>query len=160
MRWSTRAGLALGVAGLAACGGGGRSVQIDPREAVVGSRWNASLATPAELAGATQVRGTAWMAPREQDSTRTQTSVSIENAVPGGNHPWHIHIGQCGNDRGILGPADAYQTLNVGGDGKAESTAELPVAFPVSGQFFVNVHASANNMKTIIACGNLAPPIR
>jgi hypothetical protein len=30
---------------------------------------------------------------------------------------------------------------------------------PTSGQYYINVHASANNMATIIACGNLAPPM-
>jgi hypothetical protein len=31
---------------------------------------------------------------------------------------------------------------------------------PKTGPFFVNVHASVNNMQTIVACGNLAPPVR
>jgi hypothetical protein len=31
---------------------------------------------------------------------------------------------------------------------------------PKEGAFFVNVHASAANMNTIVACGNLAPPAR
>jgi hypothetical protein len=47
----------------------------------------------------------------------------------------------------------------VNGDGKATATADLPVAMPMSGQYYINVHASASNMATIIACGNLAPPM-
>jgi hypothetical protein len=135
-------------------------VEINPQEAMVGSRWNATLATPAQLAGATQVRGNGWMAERDGDSTRTEASVSIENAVPGGVHPWHVHLGQCGNDRGIFGQPDAYDPLEVGGDGKATATAELSVPTPSAGQYFINVHASPNNLGTIIACGNLAPPSR
>lgn len=159
MASSTTAGLALCTLGLVACGGG-RAVEINPQDALMGTRWNASLATPAQLAGASQVRGAGWMEQRDRDSTRIRASVSIENAVPGGQHPWHIHLGQCGADRGILGPPDAYQPLEVGGNGRAESTAEVPVPLPVSGQYYVNVHASADNMRTIIACGNLAPPSR
>ena len=41
---------------LAACGGH-RRVEIDPEGELVASRWNATIATPAALAGATQVRG-------------------------------------------------------------------------------------------------------
>jgi CHRD domain len=152
--------LVIGALGLAACGGGGRTVEINPQEAMAGSRWHATLATPKQLAGAMQVRGTAWMGLADEDSTRTQASVSIENAVPGGQHPWHVHVGQCGSNGGIFGPADAYQPLDVDGDGKAESTAELPVPVPAFGEYYVNVHASRNNMGTIIACGNLAPPSR
>lgn len=159
MASSASAGLLVGTLGLVACGGG-RAVEINPKNAVVGSRWNATLATPAQLAGASQVRGTGWIEQRDEDSTQTRASLSIENAVPGGRHPWHIHLGQCGADRGILGPPNAYELLEVGGNGRAESTAELPIPLPTAGQYYVNVHASTNNMGTTIACGNLAPPSR
>jgi hypothetical protein len=151
------AGLVLAALAVSACGGG-RAVEIDPQAQLVGTRWNASLATPVELAGATQVRGSGWMGADERESARTAAFVSISNAVPGGRHPWHVHVGQCGNDQGIFGDADDYPVLEVEGNGQAEETAELDVAVPTSGQYFINVHASPNNMETIIACGNLAPP--
>lgn len=160
MRTPMAAGLVISSLTLAACGGG-RPVEINPQEQMVGTRWNATLATPAELAGATQVRGTGWMGAADQDEPdRTRAQVSIMNAVPGGEHPWHVHVGRCGNDQGIFGPPEAYDPLSVGGNGQAESTAELPVAVPTSGQYFINVHASPNNMGTIVACGNLAQPSR
>jgi hypothetical protein len=160
MARSAMVGVTLATLSLVACGGGGRSVEINPKEALVGTRWNATLATPAQLTGASQVRGTGWMGARDGDSARTEAAVSIQNAVPGGEHPWHVHLGQCGNDRGIYGTPDAYPPLEVDDDGRAEATAELSVPVPTAGQYFVNVHASANNMGTIIACGNLAPPSR
>jgi len=149
----------LGLA-LAATGCGGKKVEIDPATAVVGTRWNATLATPAQLIGAVQVKGTGWMGEEKGDTNKTRAFVSIQNAVPGGEHPWHVHMGQCGSNGQILGQADAYNPLQVGGDGKASATAELALALPRTGQYHINVHASRNNMGTIIACGNLAPPIR
>lgn len=157
MRTSVTAGLILSVLGLGACGGGG-GVRINPDVQPVAGRWNAILSTPAALAGVTQVRGTGWMGSHGKDTTRTEAHVAIENAAPGGQHPWHVHVGQCGADRGILGPADAYSVLKVNGSGKAEGDATLPLVMPRSGQYFINVHASASNMGTIVACGNLAPP--
>jgi hypothetical protein len=151
----------LTVLGLALIGCGGRQpVEIDPNAVSVATRWNGSLSSPPELAGVAQIRGSGWMGadPREQGKTRAQ--VSISNAAPGGRHPWHVHRGQCGQDQGILGPADAYEPLRVDGDGKASQTAELSIPLPRSGSYFINVHASANNMSTIVACGNLAPPAR
>jgi hypothetical protein len=159
MRNSVTAGLLFSATGLAACGGGG-GIRINPNAQPVASRWNAVLATPGRLAGVSQVRGTGWMGTREKDTTQTEAHVLIENAAPGGQHPWHVHLGQCGADRGIFGPADAYPVLKVNGDGKAEADAILPVQMPRVGQYFVNVHASAANMGTIVACGNLAPPSR
>ena len=147
----------LGLA-LAAAGCGGKKVEINPATEMVGTRWNATLATPTQLAGAVQVKGSGWMGSEKGDTTKTRAFVSIQNAVPGGEHPWHVHVGQCGSDRGIFGPADAYQPLRVGSNGQAQEMALLQVSVPTVGQYFINVHASRNNMKTIIACGNLAPP--
>jgi hypothetical protein len=156
----TEAAILLGLALSAAACGGGKNVEIEPDQELVGSRWNAILSTPANLAGAVQVKGSGWMAGEKGDTTKTRALVSIQNAVPGGEHPWHVHLGQCGNDRGIFGPAGAYEPLQVGSNGQAQESAALPLTVPVAGQYFINVHASRNNMKTIIACGNLAPPSR
>ncbi|MGN6393506.1 MAG: hypothetical protein ACTHM9_14855 [Gemmatimonadales bacterium] len=145
---------------LAVVGCGGHAVQIDSKAQPVGGRWNGVLSTPASLAGVTQVHGNAWMQRADKDSAQTLAHVEITNAAPGGRHPWHVHRGQCGTDLGILGPPDAYQVLKVGGDGKAKDDAKLPLPLPSAGQYFVNVHASAQNMSTIVACGNLAPPAR
>jgi hypothetical protein len=151
--------LALSAVAVASCGGG-KSVEIDPNVQPVASRWHSVLATPPELAGIVQARGQAWMGPDPKESDRTAAQVDISNAVPGGEFPWHVHRGQCGSDQGILGPPDAYPPLKVGGDGRASAIARLPIAFPKTGNFHVNVHASSKNMKTIVACGNLAPPSR
>jgi hypothetical protein len=156
MRHSAAAVL-LGLA-LAAGACGGKKVEIDPNSELVATRWNAVLSTPGQLAGAVQVKGTGWMAADKDDTAETRAFVSIQNAVPGGEHPWHVHLGQCGNDRGIFGPAGAYEPLQVGSNGQAQETAVLSVPPPQGGQYFVNVHASRNNMQTIVACGNLAPP--
>ncbi|MFI5250607.1 MAG: hypothetical protein ACHQTF_11590 [Gemmatimonadales bacterium] len=134
-----------------------RAVEIKSAEVPVSSRWNATLATPTQLAGALQVQGSAWMAPGSDNQTLVY--VSVMNAAPGGQHPWHVHLGTCGNDQGILGPADAYKSLKIDGDGKASQQITLPVPIPTTGQYHVNVHASSSNMGTIIACGNLAPPL-
>ena len=154
----SEAAILLGFALAAAACGGGKNVEIQPDQELVGSRWNATLSTPANLAGAVQVKGSGWMAWEKGEATKTRAVVSIQNAVPGGEHLWHVHLGQCGDDRGIFGPADAYGPLQVGSNGQAQESAVLSLPVPVAGQYFINVHASRNNMKTIIACGNLAPP--
>jgi hypothetical protein len=151
--------LSLTAVAMIACGGR-RSVEINSNTQPVASRWNGVLATPPELAGIVQVRGQGWMGPDPKELDKTQAHVDISNAVPGGQHPWHVHRGQCGSDKGIFGPADAYPPLKIEGDGRASATASLPVPYPKTGEYFVNVHASAKNMSTTVACGNLAPPAR
>jgi hypothetical protein len=140
--------------------GGNKAVEINPAAKPVGTRWNAVLATPASMAGAVQIQGTAWMETDGANVQATRAHVSISNAAPGGEHPWHVHIGRCGADQGIFGPPEAYGILRVGDKGLAEGDATIPLPLPKSGEYFVNVHASKDNMGTIVACGNLAAPAR
>ena len=159
MKAHTTASLILVALAASSCGGR-KAVEIDPDTQPVANRWNGTLASPPELAGVSAIQGSAWMGPQEKNAERSQAQVVLSNAVPGGEHPWHVHRGRCGADQGIFGPADAYKPLKVGGNGRASSKAELAVELPKTGEFFVNVHASAKNMRTIVACGNLAPPVR
>ena len=159
MRASTAVSLIAFASLLGACGGH-KPVEINPDTQPVGSRWNAVLSTPPELGGIVQLRGQGWMGADPKDPGRTQAYAAISNAVPGAKHPWHVHRGHCGSDQGIFGPADSYKPLEVGKDGRASATAVLSVPVPKTGDYMVNVHASASNMKTIVACGNLAPPAR
>ena len=131
--------------------------QIKPNAALQRDEWQGSLITPSALAGAMQIRGTArWS--RDGDAASVVT-VSISNATAGGVHPWHVHCGRCGDNGPIVGDAAAYKPLAVDATGNASANARLNEPLPGSGNFYVNVHALASNMGTIISCGNLAPPV-
>ena len=135
------------------------AVQVSAKDENLNSRWHANLATPADLAGAVQMNGSASMAPATK-AGNTTVSLALANATPGGVHPWQLHRGQCGSDDGIVGSAGAYPVAKVGRDGHATASANLTLDTPTVGNYFVNVHASAQNMGVIVACGNLAPPAR
>ena len=66
---------------------------------------------------------------------RRKAHVEIANAAPGGAHPWHVHRGQCGNDMGVLGPADAYPSLEGGRRRQGDAEADLPIPMPAAGQY-------------------------
>ena len=134
-------------------------VQVSTVDPSLNSRWHASLASPAALRGAVQMSGTASMAPTT-DSSGTTITINLANASPGGQHPWAVRWGQCGAgmDTGEFGVVEAYKTLEVGADGHATGTATVQMRTPKTGSYFVVVRASAANMSTVVACGNLAPP--
>ena len=121
--------------------------------------WRATLvppeppSAPAAAPATPAVGGVATI--RSAGKQRTLADVHIANAKPGSVHPWHVHKGTCGNDQGIVGPADAYTPLEVGADGESEVTVTLPYPTPTSGEYMVNVHQSGSDLKTIVACGNL-----
>lgn len=135
------------------------AVEVSARDATLNSRWHANLASPASLAGAVQMNGSASMAP-SPDGLSTNLTLNLANASPGGLHPWSAHLGQCGAgmDQGVFGPREAYKPLKVESDGQALGTATIRLPTPRTGSYFVVIHASAANAETIVACGNLAPP--
>lgn len=130
--------------------------QIDPDNSGASTRWNATLSTPSEMTGAVDLHGTASLASHgEGKSTAT---VTISNAGPNGSHPWHVYEGKCGDNGPVVGSASAYPPLNVNQQGTATAAATLPLELPTTGTYYVAVNASAANMETVVACGNLAPP--
>jgi hypothetical protein len=131
--------------------------EVTRDDANANSRWHGTLATPSNLAGAVQMRGTAAMAPMA-NITQTRVSIQLDNATPGGVHPWQVHRGQCGADDGLFGDAGSYKSLKVNDDGKASGRVDVPLAMPRDGRYYVSVGASSANPETIVACGNLASP--
>jgi len=157
----TRHALVLAsVLALAACNPFHREpVSEVKRDVNVNTRWRASLVSPAALAGAVQMRGSASMQPTS-GGDGTVLSVSMSNATPGGAHPWQVRRGQCGADAGAFSSTATYKPLKIGDDGRGESGTTVPTVTPEVGEFFVTVYASAANAETVVACGNLAPPSR
>jgi hypothetical protein len=142
---------------LAACGGQSSSTNTGAEPVgFMGARWSATLA-PAAGSPAPEVSGTATVM-GNADSTQTRVDVALSGATPGAGHPWHLHRGTCGNDEGIVGEASAYTPLTVGINGRATGSATLEIPMPRSGEFMVNIHASPDDLGTIVACGNLTGP--
>ena len=134
-----------------------QSASVSAKDTNLNTRWHATLTSPADLAGAVQMTGTASMTPSSKRGA-TEVSLALSNATEGGLHPWQVHMGRCGADQGVFGSADAYKAAKVGGNGRAESVATVELETPVSGDYFVMVTASTGNAETTVACGNLAPP--
>jgi hypothetical protein len=151
--------LAVSALALASCNPfrSNQAVEVSTKDESLNSRWHANLATPAGLAGAVQMNGSASMAPGSKNGNIT-VSLDLANATPGGLHPWQLHRGQCGSDHGVVGSAGEYPTAKVGRDGRATVTTNVPLDTPTSGNYFVVVQASAANEAVTVACGNLAAP--
>ena len=157
MRTTTLIVMLAAMFGGTACRSAKPTTEINAADAARRDEWKGSLFTPSGLAGAMQVRGTATWA-RDGDAASTAT-VRISNATARGIHPWHIHRGRCGDNGPVVGDAAAYKPLAVDEKGNASATARVDLPLPDSGSYYVNVHALATNMGTIISCGNLAPPV-
>lgn len=86
---------------------------------------------------------------------QTTITANLTGATPGSVHPWHVHFGTCGSGGDIVGAAGAYPALQVGSDGRAKATATIDMELQPGQPYYLNVHRSAEDLKTIAACGDL-----
>jgi hypothetical protein len=133
------------------------AVEMRTADATLNSSWHARIASPSDLAGAVQMNGSASMAPGVKRGT-TEILMKLGNTSPGGVHPWAIHLGQCGADKGVFGALEDYPPLRIGVEGTGASRAIVALDTPSAGDYFVSVQASPANDELTVACGNLAAP--
>lgn len=81
---------------------------------------------------------------------KTQVDVALAGAPSGIPEPAHVHPGSCSK----LDPAPKYPLAPIK-DGVSSTVVNAPIASLTGGGFAVNVHKSADDIKTYVACGNL-----
>ena len=84
------------------------------------------------------------------EGDKTKVEISLKGASKAGSQPAHIHDGPCSK----LDPKPKYGLSNVE---NGKSTSEVPVKIDelTSGNLAINVHKSAADVKTYVACGDI-----
>src|SRR5687767_8475526 len=142
----TRVLLAATAVALAACAQ--RQVEVDTGDVLIDSRWVATLAPVAAtrdsgaITGATTVAlGGRGSMMRGSTSVETRAMLSLFGAAPGSTHAWHIHLGSCGNDRGVIGSPELYTPVVADNEGRGDIIVTPPSTTPTSGEFYIDVHS-------------------
>jgi hypothetical protein len=91
--------------------------------------------------------GTAKLTP-EGDGTKVE--ISLKGAPSGVPQPAHIHMGSCSK----LDPKPKYGLENVV-DGKSTTTVPVKLEDLAKEKVAINVHKSAQDLKTYVACGDI-----
>lgn len=82
---------------------------------------------------------------------QTKVVLNITGQPAGADQPAHIHEGNCTT---TLNPAPKYPLTDVK-DGKSETTVNASLADLISGEYAINVHKSASELTTYVACGDI-----
>jgi hypothetical protein len=114
-----------------------------------GEDWTASLTGQGATTGVTGTLTAAVL------SGTTTATLNVNGATPGASHPWHIHHGTCATGGGIVGEPGGYPPLVIGDQGSGTASVQLQLQLNEAQRYHVNVHASASDMATIVACGDL-----
>ena len=137
--------LALATLALAACGGDEGGQEPAGAEGAGGDR--AVSIEISEQNGSGQ-SGTATLSPVGTD--KTTVVVQLGGPAPADPQPAHIHPGTCEE----LDATPKYPLKDLM-DGRSETTVEASLEDLQSEEFALNVHKSAAEIQTYVACGNL-----
>jgi len=109
-----------------------------------------ALTLPLNSVNDSGISGTAQLIPR---GNQTQVIIRVNGEPAGASEPAHIHDGQCGPNLGKV----IYPLKNVEG-GRSDMLVNASLSTITSGQHAINVHQSAQNLGTSVACGTIPMP--
>jgi hypothetical protein len=136
----------MGIAVLAACS------DDDPTDTPQQFTWTTEVEG---LTGFEEINGDASARWTEETTSFTATAELLGDEA-GSVRPWHVHLGTCGSNGGIVGGVEtAYPRLTASAAGTDTVTVTIPVALDPDQDYYVNYHNSVADLGTIIACGNL-----
>jgi len=84
----------------------------------------------------------------------TRANATLTGGSAGGNHPWHLHEGACGDNGPVIGDPSAYPPLRPDESGNASATVTLPVTLSLDKPYSVHLHQSPDD-DTMVGCGEL-----
>lgn len=137
------------------------TVAAIPSRVAGGPHWVASLQPIYQRTG--DVRMTAQTRAYGQVSlypgrTPERSLVSITYTTSQANtlHTWSLHSGRCGSGELAVAAQNLFPALEVGTNGRAQASIEIPFSFPQSGSYHVNVFAgSGAHLEDVVSCANL-----
>lgn len=69
---------------------------------------------------------------------------------------WAIAAGSCGTPALPIIPMSNFPEINIGGGGRGQVTASLPLELPITGVYHVDIYRSRQQgADALVACGNL-----
>jgi len=92
--------------------------------------------------------GSARLTPEGADKTKVE--ITLKGAPKGTPQPAHIHEGSCAK----LDPKPKHGLENVV-DGKSTTVVPAGIDALTSGKLAINVHKSADDIKTYVSCGDI-----
>ena len=91
--------------------------------------------------------GTATLIP---EGDKTKVVIALSNTPAGVAQPVHIHPGTCDH----LNPHPRWGLADIV-DGKSDTIVPVSLAALEGGTYAINVHKSAQDMSTYVACGDI-----
>ena len=107
-----------------------------------------SIVYPLSAVGNSGVSGTATF---DRFGSETLVTLDLSGTPAGGNHPAHIHVGDCQP----TGPIAYPLTTVDGATGMSSTLLDVPLSTLLEGNFALRVHLAPDKLSTVVACGEV-----
>jgi CHRD domain len=98
--------------------------------------------------GSSDVSGTVYLG--DYGLGNTVVAIALKGTT-GGQHPAHFHSGNCGSNGDVVVPLENV----AGATGLSVTVTSVPLDTILSGNHYINIHASPQDLATIVACGEV-----
>jgi hypothetical protein len=89
---------------------------------------------------------------------RTRVSLTYSTSSDVRFLSWAVLPDRCGSAGLPVLPITSFPDLQVGSDGRAQLTTELPFDLPTTGSYHVNIYKERRaTLDAVVACANLRP---
>jgi len=136
--------LAILVAGIAAAG------VASAQDAKKEGKPSKGKALTVKMAAQNDSKETGSVKLTPQGADKTKVDISLKGAPKGTPQPAHIHEGSCAN----LNPKPKQGLTNVV-NGKSSTVVPMGISELTGGNLAINVHKSADDLKTYVSCGDI-----
>jgi len=149
---------------LAACSGTRGGQPSDPLPRGESVRWTGTIkgaerksGTVSKNGGAEVFNGSVVLVPDAADPTRSEIRITLSGATTNTMLSWALLPDRCGSGAVPVLPLSSFGFLEMGMNGRAELTKQLPFDFPIGGIYHVAIYAGHRAvLEDVIACANLA----
>ena len=151
------------LAGCAQNASGGSAPSPSSSQSTSGNapRWTANIQSVTQNRGAVEQTtrdksyGSATWGPGESGSL---SKVEVVYTYTGSEKflSWAILPGSCGTGSLPVLPMANFPEINVGGGGRGQVTAQIPLDLPMSGSYHIDIYRDRRaSMDNLVACGNM-----
>ena len=148
---------------LVACASSGSTHTGGSQQASGSGRWTGTIrATPtrtgevAPTKPAAAYQGNVSMSRWEDDTSRTSISIFLSTPESNRSISWALVSGRCGAIEAPVLPVNSFEPLQVGSDGRAETTTHIAFETPTDGSYHVDFYSgNSARLTDVVACADL-----
>lgn len=96
------------------------------------------------------------MRPWEDDTSRTSISIHLSTPESNRSISWALVTGRCGAIEAPVLPVNSFEPLEIGSDGRGETTTHIAFQTPTDGSYHIDFYSgNSARLTDVVACAEM-----